>query len=75
MEISSPNTLKMEGYIHGKPVTIMVDPEATHNFISLSAVVRLNLPISHTNKTFGVSLRTDAEVQGEDMCKEIPLVL
>lgn len=38
MGITSPKTLKMLGVIQGQEVVIMVDPWATHNFISTDLV-------------------------------------
>lgn len=74
MGISSPKTLKMEGSIHGQKVVVMVDPGATHNFISLDTVRRLQIPIS-SSQPFGVSLGTGAEAHGKGECKVVPLYL
>lgn len=74
MGISSPKTLKMEGSINGESVIVMVDPGATHNFISLDTVARLQIPIT-PSKTFEVSLGTGAEVQGRGECKSVMMLL
>nr|ACY01928.1 hypothetical protein [Beta vulgaris] len=74
MGISSPKTLKMEGTIYGQKVIVMVDPGATHNFISLDTVRRLQIPIS-SSRPFGVSLGTGAEAHGQGECKAVPLHL
>ena len=52
----------------------MVDPGATHNFVSLEAVRLIELPLTPT-KTFGVSLGTGEAVQGEGECKGLVLNL
>ncbi|XP_057251720.1 uncharacterized protein LOC104883522 isoform X2 [Beta vulgaris subsp. vulgaris] len=74
MGISSPRTMKMEGAIHGHKVIVMVDPGATHNFISLNTVKRLQIPVTST-QPFGVSLGTGAEIQGRGECKGVPLII
>lgn len=74
MGLTSPKTLKLEGTVKGERVVVMIDPGATHNFISLETIQRLNLPISPT-KTFGVSLGTGAAVQWEGECKSVEVCL
>lgn len=51
---------------------VMVDPGATHNFISAPAAKELNLSITNT-KEFGVSLGTGEVVRGEGECKAVLL--
>lgn len=70
MGITSPKTLKMLGVIQGQEVVIMVDPWATHNFISTDLVDKLQLPLTHT-KAFAVSLGTGEAVQGREECKGV----
>lgn len=57
MRLSSAKTLKMTSTINGQAVIVMVDPGATHNFISTEMVQRLQLLVTHS-KAFGVSLGT-----------------
>lgn len=71
---SSPKTLKIAGTIKGERVIVMVDPGATHNFISPDTMQQLNLPIT-PSKSFGVSLGTGIEVFRGGVCKAVPLLV
>lgn len=55
--LTNPKTIKMEGEIQGTPVVVMIDPGATHNFISDETVKKLGIRVTPT-KEFGVSLGT-----------------
>ena len=74
MGFTSPRTLKLLGYIMGKEVVVMIDPGATHNFISREVVETLGVPLSPT-KSFGVSLGTGESVRGTGLCKGVSLQL
>lgn len=64
MGISSPKTLKLLGEVMGIEVVVMIDPSATHNFISMEAVKKLGVAVT-PSKSFGVSLGIRELVQGE----------
>lgn len=49
MGISDPKTIKMVGIINGQEVVVMVDPGATHNFISLEAVKKSGVTVLPSN--------------------------
>lgn len=66
--LSGPKTMKMLGTLGGNEVVVMVDSGATHNFISLKTVKRLDIPISST-RGFGVSLGNGEAVRGEGECR------
>lgn len=68
MGLTSPKTMKMFGTVGGQEVVVMVDPGATHNFISTQVVEKLGIPL-HSLGTFGVSLGTGEAVQGSGECK------
>lgn len=68
--ISSPKIMKLLGVIEGHQVVVMIDPGATHNFISLETVKKLGLPLI-LSKGFEVSLGTWDDVQGEGECKPV----
>ncbi|XP_063950102.1 uncharacterized protein LOC135152878, partial [Daucus carota subsp. sativus] len=70
MGLTSPRTLKLRGQIGSSEVVIMVDPGATHNFISKEAVNKLGIPVL-PSKDFGVSLGTGDSVQGSGLCKSV----
>ena len=72
--ITSPKTFKLRGEVNGKPVVVMIDPGATHNFISLRAVEELRVNYS-PSKHFGVSLGTGETVQSTGECKSVVLQL
>lgn len=66
--------MKMVGSIRGKEVVVMIDPGATHNFISTSIVTSLQIPTT-TTAQFGVSLGTGVAVQSHDVCQGVKLLL
>lgn len=43
--LSNPRTMKIRGKINEKDVVVLVDPGATHNFVSLSIVGSLGLVV------------------------------
>lgn len=66
--------MKLKGTILTTDVVVMIDPDATHNFISLVLVSKLNLPISPT-EYFSVSLGTGGTVSGQGECRDMVLNL
>lgn len=74
MGITKPKTMKMKGVLQGCEVIVMIDPGATHNFISLNIVEQLQVPVTNTGG-FGVALGTEVTVQGEGECKAVKLQL
>lgn len=74
MGLTNPKTMRMVGTINGGKVIVMVDPGATHNFISAAAARQLQVPITNS-KSFGVTLGTGEAVQGEGVSKGVRLDL
>lgn len=74
MGITGPKTMRMKGSINGCDVVVMVDPGATHNFLSSLAAQQLQIPVTET-KRFGVTLGTGEAVQGEGLCAGVKLEL
>lgn len=72
--ITSPRTVKIRGEVNGMPVIVMIDPGATHNFISTHAVERLGVECSLARK-FDVALGTGAVVNSIGECKSVILQL
>lgn len=67
MGLTSPKTFKMKGTINGKEVVVMVDPGATHNFLSKETIGRTGVKVSPST-AFSVSLGTGDEVKGSGIC-------
>ena len=72
--ITKPKTMKLKGIIQNKEVVVMIDPGATHNFIALKTVERLQIPVTNTGG-FGVALGTGVAVQGQGVCQGVTLQL
>ena len=70
--LSSPKTMKLRGQINGHEVIVMIDPSATHNFISTRLIQQLKLHVV-TTKEFGVSLGNGESIKGSGECKGITL--
>lgn len=72
--ITNPKTMKLLGRIGDGEVVLMVDPGATHNFISLKAVEQLGIPFTKSGG-FGVSLGNGEAIRGTGICKAVELRL
>lgn len=72
--LSNPKTMKVRGLIGDLNVIVMIDPGATHNFISLSTVAAAHLPIVEAG-SFGVSLGNGDAIRGEGVCKGVRVQL
>lgn len=65
--LTGPRTMKLGGEVNGQHVVVMIDPGASHNFISTTALHRLRLQVSG-NYSFGVSLGDRSSVHGKGVC-------
>lgn len=72
--LSSPKTMKIKGTIMNQEVVTLIDPGATHNFLSLNLVTTLGLPICET-EPYGVRMGTGDKEQGRGICQGIRLQL
>lgn len=72
--LTNPKTLKLLGRIGEGEVMVMVDPGATHSFISSRAVEKLQIPVTESGG-FDVSLGNGEAVRGTGICRGVPLVL
>lgn len=72
--LSSPKTMKIRGLIGELVVVVMVDPGASHNFISETAVKEGRIPVTKSG-SFGVSLGNGEAIKGEGICKNVRLQL
>ena len=74
VELTSPKTIKLKGKVCGKEVMVFINPEATHNFISLTLVKQLEIPLDET-EGYGVLLKIGVSVKGEGVCRGVQLLL
>lgn len=72
--LTNPRTMKLKGELRGKGVVVMIDPGATHNFISKEVVSKLGIPISG-GRSYEISLGNGAVVKGQGTCKGVQLQL
>ncbi|XP_038904367.1 uncharacterized protein LOC120090724 [Benincasa hispida] len=72
--LTNPRTLKITGEIKRESVVILVDCEATHNFISESPANHLQLNITDTTN-YGVVLGSGTTMQGKGVCKNVKMRL
>lgn len=70
--ITSPKTFKLKEDVKGSPVIIMIDPGATHNFISQETMTKLGIECA-SSKSYGVSLGTGDTVLSQGKCKSVIL--
>lgn len=67
-------TLKLQGAIQGKPVTILVDSGSTHNFISQNLVKQLHLKVSPCTP-FKVTVANGDELNCETTVEPVSLTM
>lgn len=72
--LSNPKTMKLLGLIGDMKVVVMVDPGATHNFLSLKVIDQLHIPVT-TSGIFAVSLGNGEAIRGQGVCKGVTLQL
>lgn len=72
MGLTNPKSLKLKGTIAESEVVVLIDPGATHNFLSLQTINQLHIPVIPTAE-FGVSLGTGKAVSGTGKCQGILL--
>ncbi|XP_074356051.1 uncharacterized protein LOC141695725 [Apium graveolens] len=72
--LSNPKTRNLKGLLGDHEVIVMIDPGATHNFISFETVTRAGVLVTKSG-SFGVSLGNGEPIKGEAVCKEVMLQL
>lgn len=72
--LSNPKTMKVKGLIGDMMVVVMIDPGATHNFISKNAVKTGGVVVTPSG-SFGVSLGNGEAIKGDGVCKDVRLQL
>ncbi|MCV5004166.1 retropepsin-like domain-containing protein, partial [Escherichia coli] len=55
--LTAPQTMKLRGTLSEQEVVVLIDPGATHNFISVDLVNKASLPLTKT-ATYGVTMGT-----------------
>ncbi|XP_063944151.1 uncharacterized protein LOC135150826 isoform X1 [Daucus carota subsp. sativus] len=71
---SAPKTMKLRGLIGMQDVVVLIDPGATHNFLSLNVVTAGGIVVTPTG-SFGVSLGNGEAVRGVRLCKGVRVQL
>lgn len=71
--VDHPKTIKLHGLINGGSV-VMVNPDATHNFVALKAAERLAISVMES-AGFGVALGNGEAVKGKGVCRKVMLEL
>ena len=67
--LASPRTMKLQGKFGSQNVVVLINNEATRNFISSNLVRRLTIQVEET-RTYGVLMGTRS-VQGTRICKGV----
>ncbi|KAL9444267.1 hypothetical protein AB3S75_017449 [Citrus x aurantiifolia] len=72
--LTTPKTMKLKGNIEEQEVVVLIDSGATHNFISLDLVNKMQIPIVKTG-AYGVTMGTGVAVKGEGLCRGVTIQL
>lgn len=68
--LTGNHTMKSMGKLKGEEILVLIDSGATHNFIAIEVVERLNLSIQ-ISRTFEVSLVDGYKVKGRNICPNL----
>ncbi|KAL4589299.1 hypothetical protein LXL04_002205 [Taraxacum kok-saghyz] len=72
--LNSPKTMKLRGKVMEQAVVTMIDPGATHNFISSKLVEELQIPVLET-EGYSIRMGTGDKEPGRGICKGVLLQL
>ncbi|RVW45033.1 Retrovirus-related Pol polyprotein from transposon 297 [Vitis vinifera] len=72
--LTSPKTIKLKGKVCGKEVVVLIDPGATHNFVSYALVKQLEIRLDETGG-YGVLLGTGVPIKGDGVCRGVQLLM
>lgn len=67
--LSNPKTMKVRGLIGNMEVVVLVDPGATHNFLSTRVVQKGGLTVTAAG-SFGVALGNGETIGGKDSARQ-----
>lgn len=74
VRLPSPKTIKLKNEVRGKEVVALIDPRATHNFISRTLVKQLEMSLDET-KGYGVFLGKGESIKGDGVCQGVQFLL
>lgn len=72
--MTPPKTMKLEGWIGGRRVVVLIDSGASHNFVNRALVGELKLPVTKTSP-YPVSLGDRRKKFTQGRCDRIRLSL
>ena len=72
--LSKRSTMKLEGELYDRPIVILIDPGATHNFICHKTAVEMKLPYTPVTR-YRIVLGDGPIVYGARKYKGIPIIL
>ena len=61
-------TMKLEGYLQGLPILLLIDSGASHNYVTRELVTSLNLPVTDTRE-FAVTLGDGSRKTSRGRCE------
>jgi hypothetical protein len=67
---TNPQTMRVPGYYHNKPLYILLDSGSTHNFLDPSVASKLNFSISYKT-SFDVRVANGERLYSEGQCQNI----
>jgi len=69
-----PETLRMQGYICGQPVSILTDRGSTHNFVHQRVVMTVGLNMN-TTSPLRVTVGNGEELQCQQTCSDVEVTI
>ena len=74
VDITTPQTLKIKGYIKKNKITALIDSGSTHNFINYKMAKQLNCFVYPTSK-FQVMVADGKTINCSGKCHSIKLIM
>lgn len=69
-----PETLRMQGYIRGQPVSILIDGGSMHNFVHHRVVMTVGLTTNMTSP-LRVTVSNGEELQCQQTCSDVEVTI
>jgi len=73
-DLALSKIMKLEGYLLRFPILLLIDSEASHNFVNKELVTSLGLPITKTRE-FGVSLGNGSKCLSQGRCTGLSIII